>query len=151
MPPVLQKVTAFITRQTGDQLELLVFRHPTAGIQLPAGTVEADEALDAAVLREVREETGLTDVRIIRHLGTLPRALAPRTERHCFHLTTDADTPAGWDVFTTDGGGHIFHCYWTPLLPKPALVSPQDTWLVHVYDQLVASVRTVEWEQGEAS
>lgn len=68
----LQKVTGFITRQReNDVTDLLVFQHPTAGVQLPAGTVEAGESLEAAAFREVAEETGLTDVRLIRHLGAV--------------------------------------------------------------------------------
>ncbi len=55
----LQKVTAFITRETPEGRELLVFKHPFAGVQLPAGTVEPNEPLEKAVLRETREETGL--------------------------------------------------------------------------------------------
>ena len=36
---VVEKVTAFVTRQTADGFDLLLFQHPSAGIQLPAGTV----------------------------------------------------------------------------------------------------------------
>lgn len=67
---VLHKVSAFITRDKDNQRELLVFKHPTAGIQVPAGTVEADETLEQAVLREVEEEAGLTDVVIVAKLAT---------------------------------------------------------------------------------
>ncbi|HVU10135.1 MAG TPA: NUDIX domain-containing protein [Phototrophicaceae bacterium] len=69
------KVTAFITRETGGGRQLLVLRHPSAGIQLPAGTIEADETPEAAVLREVREETGLTAVEIVAHLETVEQVL----------------------------------------------------------------------------
>ncbi len=65
----LEKVTAFITRSGPDGTELLLFQHPNAGIQIPAGTVEEGETLEQAVLREVSEETGLTHARIIRHIG----------------------------------------------------------------------------------
>lgn len=66
------KVTAFVTRRTNPQAiaDLLVFRHPDAGIQLPAGTIEPGEDPPAAVVREVEEETGLRDVRIVTGLGT---------------------------------------------------------------------------------
>ena len=66
------KVTAFVTRASGfDGVhELLVFRHPDAGLQLPAGSVEPGETLEAAALREVAEETGLADTRLVTHLGT---------------------------------------------------------------------------------
>lgn len=67
---VLQKVTAFITRQhPNKEKELLVFQHPTAGVQLPAGTVERGESVEEAAYREVAEETGLTDVQLVQHIG----------------------------------------------------------------------------------
>jgi 8-oxo-dGTP pyrophosphatase MutT (NUDIX family) len=54
----LGKVTAFVV--TADKPHhLLVFKHPTAGLQLPAGTVERDEDPVVAARREVWEETGL--------------------------------------------------------------------------------------------
>ena len=65
----MHKVAAFITRGSDSALELLVIDHPHAGIQLPAGTVEPDETPDAAVWREIREETGLTAVRLVARLG----------------------------------------------------------------------------------
>jgi 8-oxo-dGTP pyrophosphatase MutT (NUDIX family) len=61
---VLFKVTAFVTRIVQQQTELLLFRHPNAGIQFPAGTVEEGELPERAVLREVAEETGITGARL---------------------------------------------------------------------------------------
>ena len=69
MSDPLGKVTALITRKTETIPELLVFRHPSAGIQLPAGTVELHESFTDAVIREVSEETGLTQVTIRKFLG----------------------------------------------------------------------------------
>ena len=71
---VVGKVAAFITRDTPAERQLLVFRHPDAGIQLPAGTIEVDETPEAALLREVREETGLA-VEIVAHLDILEQTL----------------------------------------------------------------------------
>ena len=73
MANTVKKVVAYITR--GD--ELLVFTHrdsPEAGVQVPAGTVEEGETLDAAVLREVHEETGLTPT-AVRNTAFLGRCL----------------------------------------------------------------------------
>jgi ADP-ribose pyrophosphatase YjhB (NUDIX family) len=66
---ILEKVTAFITRRTTAGVELLLFQHPFAGIQIPAGTVEEDEMAEAAARREVLEETGLRDLALVRGLG----------------------------------------------------------------------------------
>ena len=54
----IEKVTAFVTLPTSTGgYELLLFDNPAAGIQIPDGTVEADESPDLAVLREGSEET----------------------------------------------------------------------------------------------
>ncbi len=71
----LEKVTAFVTRQTPNGRELLVFRHPHAGVQLPAGTVNPNETPHDAVLREVREETGLTNAAIMTYLGKIEQVM----------------------------------------------------------------------------
>lgn len=59
MTRTIEKVTAFITRKSKDGYQLLLIEHPYAGIQIPAGTVEPPETPEQAVLREIREETGL--------------------------------------------------------------------------------------------
>ena len=108
-PETVHKVTAFVTRGDSDGRELLVFRHPSAGIQLPAGTVEAGEAIEAAVLREVREETGLTEVVITARLATLAEAMgldgrmvaASRVRLRAEPVETSASVDVPW------GGGLI--------------------------------------------
>ena len=68
---LLSKVTAFITRASPTGRELLLIRHPYAGVQIPAGTVEPDETPEHAVLREAHEETGLTHFLPGHYLGCL--------------------------------------------------------------------------------
>lgn len=89
--PFLEKVTAFVTRKSAAGLDLLLFQHPTAGVQLPAGTVEEGEPLEAAVVREVAEETGITvsndqPLRILRHIGW--RDELPPTFTHVIYRAT---------------------------------------------------------------
>jgi 8-oxo-dGTP pyrophosphatase MutT (NUDIX family) len=73
---VLHKVAAFVTRVRNDQVEILVFQHPYAeGVQFPAGTVEDGEAFEVAGLREAQEETGLKNLKMIAHLGTMDESL----------------------------------------------------------------------------
>jgi len=65
----IEKVTLFITRETPSGIELLMFQHPNAGIQLPAGTVEIDEIPEQAAFREAFEETGLDQWEWVQALG----------------------------------------------------------------------------------
>jgi 8-oxo-dGTP pyrophosphatase MutT (NUDIX family) len=204
----LHKVTAFVTRtRSGGGQELLVMQHPTAGVQVPAGTVEENEPVADAVVRELAEETGLVDVRLVRRLGSevlppghparatiraaplrkgpsvtaaildpaFPRAhwfrvaslvgefseivyevldlnakpervlerysawvesdaIADIVERHFFHFESLVPTQERW----VQQAEQRFECYWTPLVPKPQLVSVQDTWLDAVYGALLA-------------
>ncbi|MBK7895970.1 MAG: NUDIX domain-containing protein [Anaerolineaceae bacterium] len=72
----IHKVTAFITRERPAGRQLLLFQHPQAGVQLPAGTVDEGEGWETAVLREATEETGLTQLTIHRYLGQIENELA---------------------------------------------------------------------------
>jgi 8-oxo-dGTP pyrophosphatase MutT (NUDIX family) len=67
---MIEKVTCLITRPTPAGGDLLLFEHPFAGNQIPAGTIEPGEPIDQAALREAREETGLSNFRIRQYLGS---------------------------------------------------------------------------------
>ncbi|MEJ2732658.1 MAG: NUDIX domain-containing protein [Anaerolineae bacterium] len=75
MSRIVEKVTAFVTRSSEDGQDLLLFQHPNAGVQVPAGTVEEGETPEAAVLREAVEETGLAPLTIRRALGCTEQRL----------------------------------------------------------------------------
>jgi 8-oxo-dGTP diphosphatase len=111
MTPVITKVFAYITHQN----RLLVFRHtdfPEAGIQVPAGTVREHEDLSTAVLREAREETGLTDLTIKTYLGEQIRSMEDVGKqeihhRHFYHLLCEGNPPDWWqhnETDSSDGG-----------------------------------------------
>jgi len=60
---------------------LLAVRSDLVGWELPGGTPEPGEDLEVALVREVREETGL-DVEILRHVGDYVRdGFRPHTAR----------------------------------------------------------------------
>jgi 8-oxo-dGTP pyrophosphatase MutT (NUDIX family) len=65
----VDKVSAFVTSRKNGAASLLLFRHPNAGIQIPAGTVDEGEDVEMAVRREVAEETGLSDVHVVTKIG----------------------------------------------------------------------------------
>jgi 8-oxo-dGTP pyrophosphatase MutT (NUDIX family) len=72
----LWKVTSFVVRGAGRAREVLLLRHPFAGVQFPAATVEAGEAPETAALREAAEETGLTGFGPARAAGETVEELA---------------------------------------------------------------------------
>jgi 8-oxo-dGTP pyrophosphatase MutT (NUDIX family) len=51
---------------------LLLYKKSKGETMLPKGHVEAGETLEAAALRETREETGYLHLRLLAHLGTAP-------------------------------------------------------------------------------
>lgn len=65
----------------GRREVLLAVRSDLVGWELPGGTPEPGEELDAALVREVKEETGL-DVAVDRHVGDYVReGFRPHTAR----------------------------------------------------------------------
>jgi len=123
MNQIVHKVAAYITCDH----QLLVFIEPDfpeAGVQVPAGTVGEGESLEDAVLREVCEETGLSNLKIESFLGTRVYDMRPITgdevdiHRHYFHLSYSGPMEKtrwqNWEE--TPSGGEtkpiLFELYW---------------------------------------
>jgi 8-oxo-dGTP pyrophosphatase MutT (NUDIX family) len=147
--PVTEKVLAYITQ--GDNL--LVFSHPhepDAGIQIPGGTVEPGEAIDAAVLREAQEETGLEGLGIHAYLGEEWVNLADYglaggiLRRHFYHLVFDGQTPARWRHFEehpSEGPPDPieFELYWVRFPDEVPELSGRQGAMLHL----------IRWEHSE--
>ncbi len=132
-----RRVLAYITRERDGQTELLVFAHreyPEVGLQVPAGRLEPDEELEAGLRREIEEEAGLTNVRILRELPGFEDHYSSRYLNHGFHVTVGEDTPDEWDHLVTgdgDDAGLTFQYRWAPITvdlhlferPHPLLTS----------------------------
>ncbi len=140
------KVLAYITH--GDRL--LVFTHPyvpEAGIQVPAGTVKAGERPADAVMREASEETGLTNLTLVRLLGEQIRDMTDfgRAEvhhRYIYHLRCDGNPPETWrhnESDPSEGSAEpiVFEFFWARLPHDvPELIADHDLLLPKLIEHL---------------
>jgi 8-oxo-dGTP pyrophosphatase MutT (NUDIX family) len=114
----IPKVSVFVI---DDDDRLLVFEHsdcPSAGFQVPAGTIERDEQPLTAALRELCEETGKHSFAITRFVARkyLYEVRLGREERHdrwFFQASPTQRLPEKW-VFgdSTPTGWIPFHFSW---------------------------------------
>ena len=140
-----RRVACYVLRETASGPELLVFDHvdvPDAGTQVPAGGLEPGESVEEAALREVAEETGLTEATVVRRLGVSERP-HPDTgaPQHTTYVLMRYDgranehaAPWTWKVEGAgEDGGMLFRCWFTPLpLDEVTLAGDQDELLSQV-------------------
>lgn len=112
------KACPVLLRRREGRLQILAFRHPLAGPQLVKGTVEEDEEARVTVLRELAEESGIDDARLIEPLGQLILG-GERQRWHIFLCGVTRSLPDDWVHYTTDGGGHNFAFFWHDLDAMP--------------------------------
>jgi putative (di)nucleoside polyphosphate hydrolase len=120
---LVRKAYAYITREANHASAVLVFRHrdyPEAGIQVPRGTVDSDEDPAATVVREVCEECGLCEARLIgllaRDVEAQPDDPARSWERFFFHLVAPT-TSDEWEhtvIGEGEDNGLVFSFFWLP-------------------------------------
>lgn len=141
-----KKVHAYITREQEGVMQLLVFKHRDiheAGIQVPGGTVDEGETLEAAILREVQEESGLRHLCIERFLADYIIHMKEKQEyekRHFFHVTLLTDVKDTWEHIVSAGEedkGLVFCYVWVDIAKCPELAGKQGEFL-HLLDEVYA-------------
>lgn len=134
-----RKVYAYIVQEQ----DIVLFEQPAspeAGIQVPGGTVEPDENLDEAVLREAVEETGLSGLAIAGYLGQQTRDMRDYDkneihQRHFYYLTCATTIPQRWqhiERYSSDlppEHGRLFAFYRVSLHTMPPLIAKFDVFI----------------------
>lgn len=115
---VIEKAFGYITREHGEQIQVLVFEQNTvgAGIQVPKGTIEEGETPLEAVKREMLEETGLTTL-VVQGLIAQDYFNHPSgvlQKRYFYHLTISGETKDTWQHYPTglNEADLLFSFYW---------------------------------------
>ena len=108
----------FIRETSGENTKLLVYTAPDGMFRFPGGTVEDDENLLTGLKRELQEEVGNCDFKVLRALGS-HRYYKPDVhkyvERHDYLLQATIPLPDTFS-FTVQSddkdAGMIFDYHW---------------------------------------
>jgi len=124
---IIHKACPCVLRRSNTGIDLLVFEHPEAGVQIPKGSVEPGESLEAAALRELYEESGIKSARLVTKAGQFERKVGggPKEDGplenhpwHVFVLTPKENLPDSWE-HKAEGSvaerGLKFNYFWHPL------------------------------------
>lgn len=135
----IKKVYGYVTRIKNDKTQVLVFQHsiPEAGIQIPKGTVNDEEDTYNAVIREVEEETGLTNFRVENLIAEDNwKNDDGAIHNRFFYKINVSDAPDEWDYQPTGGGeeeGLVFHYFWISSKNEVGLIRGHGDYLHHVF------------------
>ncbi|MFE9252164.1 NUDIX domain-containing protein [Streptomyces sp. NPDC007088] len=132
------RVAAYVVRYGAAGPELLVSGHAGAagaGTRVPAGGVRDGESAAEAVVREVREKTGLDGLRLARALA-VDSAPHPDTGEPCrttyFLLWAPREGATAWEHHVAGDradAGPVAACRFEPLPLSAPLADRQDAWL----------------------
>lgn len=110
------KACPVVLRNRGDRTEILAFHHPEAGKQVVKGTVDPGEEPQKAALRELMEESGITEAEIDCFLEEVHF----HKEDQIWHIyiCQTSQLPESWSHIAIEGDGnkYEFRFFWHDLM-----------------------------------
>ena len=129
-----------VVRVSGDETFVAFTREgDMQGFVLPKGGVEPGESLLAAARREVEEETGLSEITLIRKLGVVERLTFVKSWWNVMHFYLFRTDQV--DATPTDTGNHR-EMGWFPIDALPEILWPEQRELIEANrDAIVRDAR----------
>ncbi len=141
-PAIERSAGGVVVRSIEGVHHALLIRDPYDNWGLPKGHLEGDEDDVAAALREVREETGLTDVRAGPELGCIDwyfRAGGRQIHKFCTFYLVYSDRGAT----APERSEGISACVWLPFEEAVERISYDNA-----REMLLAAARLVDGPRG---
>lgn len=117
----------------------MVFQHPIkeAGIQIPKGTVKPQEDAYQAVIREMKEETGLENFHVEKLITEdFWENVDGAIHNRYFYQINVSNVPDEWDHQPTGGGdeaGLTFHFFWISSEHEVQLIKGHGDYLNRIF------------------
>jgi 8-oxo-dGTP pyrophosphatase MutT (NUDIX family) len=105
------KACPIVLRKVGGRGEVLAFEHPRAGLQLVKGTIEPGETPEAAALRELSEESGISAASVTRALGVWASGFEGQVWSFIL-VQPHIALAESWSHDAPDDGGLRFRFFW---------------------------------------
>lgn len=133
-----------VARLEGDQVLIALAREEDWPLYvLPKGGVEAGESIEVTARREIAEEVGLTDLRLLSKLGVRQRLSHDKTRWITVHYFLFATRQV--DGAPTDSEHHC-GLWWFPIDALPDLLWPEQLELIQTNASLIGQqIRQHPW------
>jgi len=126
--------------ERGNLFVALVHEKGCAGYVLPKGGVDPGETVEQGALREIEEESGLTEVQLLGELAVLERLSEKKDKWSINHYLLYVTAQVSGTILDTE---HHDEMIWAPLDNLPALFWPDEQKLLEtnrksIYGRVIA-------------
>lgn len=125
--PTSHSAGGVVGRTSGGKVFIALVQEPDLeGWVMPKGHIEPGETVEQAALREVQEETGLKDVKLIEKLGVRERMSHGNVEWKIIHYYLFQTEETGLNT----AGSDILDAKWFPIDDLPKMYWPEQQKLI---------------------